>query len=159
MQDLQDSPLAQATLAELGDEDYSAADFFESYAAKIEGQGEPLDQGPASLQARAELGYLLDYFYPAPPDVDYRLWPHKGLRVLAMLAPIEVAVGILGVPFVELQGAIRSQRPNKPWEWWHALGRSILSDSSTIAEDYGLTPRAVRTYTLLLIGEPWEKAS
>jgi hypothetical protein len=147
---LSDVPLARESLAALGDQDFSAADFFESYGAKIEEAGERPEL-PFLPEIRRELLDLIAYF-EAEHDPDYRAWPQAGLRAFAMLAPIHVAEGVLWIKADLLERAIRSARPNEGWAWWHALGRAILDDAPDIAGRFDLTERAVRKYKTFLVG-------
>ena len=150
MATLADIPLARATLAELGEGDFSAADYFEAYGAKIEAEAKHEGEPTLSEPARAELLKLVEYFLE--PSDDYRRWPSSGLRIFAMLAPIGVAHGVLGIPQSELEASLRSHHPNKGWEWWHGLGREILEDKPGIAERLGLTQRALHKYKKKLQG-------
>lgn len=159
MPNLLDAPLARETLAELGEQDYDAADFFELYGSKIEARVELRRRpGPVADSTRVELLELLSYFQDEPA-LDYRLWPHRALRALAMVAPIQVAMGLLGISEDALELAIRSQRPNKDWQWWRDLGEAILTGSLTIGTDFDLTPRAVHKYTVALVGYEHGKAA
>ena len=152
--DLADSPLARRTLAKLGDADFSAADFFEAYADAIEEQAKQLAEVHTKIQrsVRYALEDLLAYF--DEPSDHYQDWPQSGLRALAMLSPIHVAAGVLGLQQETLELAIRSQRPNKSWAWWRALGVAILAGAplSDIATQFDLAPRAMKRYVQFLVG-------
>jgi hypothetical protein len=147
-------PLARETLDELGDADFSAADFFERYAANIEraAQRAQLLKETVSPEIRDSLLSVLSFFHN--PDANIQFWPQEGLRALAMLAPIHVAEGLLGQSATLLNMALASQRPNKDWAWWYALGRAILNGRprEEIAELFALTPYGVRKYTRFLLG-------
>jgi hypothetical protein len=149
---LADIPLARETARELGEQDYSAADFFEAYTQKIDSRNQTGWTTQACQEARSCMLQALDYF--RDPDPDMKRWPHDALRVFAMLAPRHVISGLLWINENLLEQAIQSQRPNKPWAWWYDLGRALLAGESrkTIAERFGLSYQMAKRYSLFLLG-------
>lgn len=143
-------PLARETLAEMGrvGDDFDAPTFFEAYARKIEEQGER----QISPEVRRLLLDGLEYF--KDPSSNYQEWDQDTLRAYAMLAPVEVAAGLFLVERDLLERAIKSQRPNRAWPWWRALGAHLLSGftDEEISEGLDVHQAAVAKYRAFLFG-------
>lgn len=159
---LADNPTARRVLEEAGDQDISAADFFELYAEAIEHERERREayeaQVPSSV--RHELRELLDYFEWQSSE-DITLWPQWGLRSLAMLAPIYVASGILGPSEEDLERALKTKKPYQAWGWWRGLGQAIFAGVSDkeVAATFDLSPRLAARYRHFLMRDSEKQAA
>lgn len=151
---LQDIPEWRRAFDEVGDQD--AATVAEHVLRQVDEREERsrqrLQGGAETKQRLRELVAFFDA-NEVPPR-DFQIWPHDGLRAMAMLAPIHVAQGLFGVDAATLERAIRSNHPNRSWTWWRALGEALLTQlpSAQIQEALGLTPRAVQKYRRFLLG-------
>jgi hypothetical protein len=139
---------------ETENEDFSAADFFEAYAAAIEAsdpRSEALEVA-TTPEARQTLLDTIRYF--KNPSSNIRLWPQKGLYVFAMLADINVASNALGVLEDDLRRALRQREPNFSWETWRAFGIAILADVSNaeLRYEFGLSAMTVYKWRKVLTG-------